>query len=132
MGRYGDPAHYVPVKNKRGGDFRRGYPLSWELRLEIIKLHLQGISHRQIANRTKRARATVGRICTKYDLTFRPEPGAQRPMSTPPLLKVPELFVPQGKTHIGTRQPPLSAGVIGWRRLKGGKFTGLNSPFTIE
>ena len=71
MGRYGDPAHYVPVKNKRGGDFRRGYPLSWELRLEIIKLHLQGISHRQIANRTKRARATVGRICTKYDLTNR-------------------------------------------------------------
>lgn len=105
MGRYGDPAHYVPVKNKRGGDFRRGYPLSWELRLEIIKLHLQGISHRQIANRTKRARATVGRICTKYDLTFRPEPGAQRPMSTPPLLKVPELLYLKVKPISGPGNP---------------------------
>mmetsp|Transcript_10972 Transcript_10972/g.45689 ORF Transcript_10972/g.45689 Transcript_10972/m.45689 type:complete len:157 (-) Transcript_10972:507-977(-) len=77
----------------------RRYPLSWELRLQIIRLHEQGLSIRQIARRTKRAVKTVHRICAKYDLMGRPTPGAQAGVrSSPGLLKVPELLYLKVKT----------------------------------
>lgn len=101
MGRYGDPEHFVAGENAHGGDFRRGYPLSWELRLQIIRLHEQGLSIRQIARRTKRPAKTVQRICARYDLTGRPTPGAQAGVrSSPPLLKVPELLYLKVKTAV--------------------------------
>ena len=101
MGRYGDPAQFKPGVNTHGGDFRRGYALSWELRLRIIRLRDQGLNFRQIARRTERAVNTVRRICTKYELTGRPTPGAQAGVrSSVPVLKVPELLYLKVKTAV--------------------------------
>ena len=52
----------VHKQNKAGGDYRHGHELSWEGRLEILRLHVGGGTTAQIAKETKRSRGCVTKI----------------------------------------------------------------------
>ena len=81
----------VHKQNKAGGDYRHGHELSWEGRLEILRLHVGGGTTAQIAKETKRSRGCVTKIVDWFERTGLSSP---RPIRgrRPPKLRLPELL----------------------------------------